>query len=647
MSNFDEGQKMVDKVLEEAYKVQEPSTPEEVIQQKYELNKKLYNALQSAWKKVSCFNTLPPAKQKPFTDMLNELEKGSPNIDALYQFIEATFKESEIKRIYKISQDKLESDEAKRIKEEEKQREILGQKIANERKEKQLDGQINHDKERDEWLDSTTDTQSVVIFLIAEKKRSKATEAMVKDFLDHNSIYTTRDDEKSECWIYHEGIYIPQGRTYIKEYCRNILGKLYTNTLCNEVINKIEADTYIEQEEFFKDEPPNLIAVKNGIFDLDNKELKDFSPDYIFFSKMGIDYTPGQDCPMIKKFFESLFKDRDEINVIQEVFGFLLYREYFLEKAFMCLGGGRNGKGKTLELMKHFIGVENCAEINLESMEKDIYSIGELFKKNANLCGDLSKTALKHTGEFKKLTGRDLLSAARKFKTRVQFVNYAKMIFSCNELPISYDITEAFFNRWIILDFPFTFLPEQELNEIEDKENYKLRDPNIITRISTDEEMQGLLNWAIEGLDRLRKEQCFSYSPSTNDTRNKWLRRSDSCMAFVMDYVEYDYESVIVKSEFKNRYVEYCKRHKVVISNDKTIKHILNTTMGAYDNQRKNVEGSQEHVWSGIRFKFENKEKEKEVEQQQLVKTENTKTQDIVCEENITQDIVVEEKVEC
>ena len=68
----------------------------------------------------------------------------------------------------------------------------------------------------------------------------------------------------------------------------------------------------------------------------------------------------------------------------------------------MCLGSGRNGKGKTLELMKHFIGVENCAEINLESMEKDIYSIGELFKKNANLCGDLSKTALKHTGEFKK-----------------------------------------------------------------------------------------------------------------------------------------------------------------------------------------------------------------------------------------------------
>ena len=65
-------------------------------------------------------------------------------------------------------------------------------------------------------------------------------------------IFTTRDDIKSECWIYKEGIYIPQAKTYITEITRTILNNKFTPHLLNEVILKIEADTYIEQDEFFK-----------------------------------------------------------------------------------------------------------------------------------------------------------------------------------------------------------------------------------------------------------------------------------------------------------------------------------------------------------------------------------------------------------
>ena len=33
---------------------------------------------------------------------------------------------------------------------------------------------------------------------------------------------------------------------------------------------------------------------------------------------------------------------------------------------------------------------------------------------------------------------------ARKFKTRVKFINYAKMIFSANEVPMTYDLSDGF-----------------------------------------------------------------------------------------------------------------------------------------------------------------------------------------------------------
>ena len=40
------------------------------------------------------------------------------------------------------------------------------------------------------------------------------------------------------------------------------------------------------------------------------------------------------------------------------------------------------------------------------------------------------------------------------------------MIFCANELPQTSDITIAFFNRWIIIDFPYTFYDESEYKNL-------------------------------------------------------------------------------------------------------------------------------------------------------------------------------------
>jgi len=47
--------------------------------------------------------------------------------------------------------------------------------------------------------------------------------------------------------------------------------------------------------------------------------------------------------------------------------------------------------------MKKLLGIENCAEITLEDLEKENFAICNLHKRMANLCGDLSRTALKNT----------------------------------------------------------------------------------------------------------------------------------------------------------------------------------------------------------------------------------------------------------
>jgi hypothetical protein len=135
-----------------------------------------------------------------------------------------------------------------------------------------------------------------------EKKISKATEILVEYIKKYNHIYTTKDDIKSEMWIYKNGIYLPQGRSEIKEVMRDILDEWYNVYYYNQVIAKIEADTYIDAEKFFKTNYPNEIPVQNGILNIFTRELKPFTPNKIFFNKMPVRYEKNATCPAIDLF---------------------------------------------------------------------------------------------------------------------------------------------------------------------------------------------------------------------------------------------------------------------------------------------------------------------------------------------------------
>jgi len=217
----------------------------------------------------------------------------------------------------------------------------------------------------------------VLIYLL-NRQKDMATELIVKFIKMKEHIHTTRDDENAEMWIYKDGIYISEAKTYIIETVRKILDDAFTTFFANQVIAKIQADTYIAQDDFFNTDYPYLIAVKNGILNLKTKELQDFTPELKFFNKVPIAYDPEKQCPNINSFLTEVLAKPEDIQIIEELFGYLLYDDYFIEKAVMFYGGGRNGKGKTLSLMKAFLGADNCTEIPLETLEKDYFSLSEM-----------------------------------------------------------------------------------------------------------------------------------------------------------------------------------------------------------------------------------------------------------------------------
>ena len=457
-----------------------------------------------------------------------------------------------------------------------------------------------------EFNDNVNDITKEIYNAFLMKQKDIVTESLCVFISNHNSIKTIRNDDTEEIWIYKDGIYIPNGITYISEICRLYLGEMYTTQLKNIILNKIEADTYIEADDFFNapNNEINLIPVLNGLLDLETHELLPFSPEKIFFNKLNVKYEPDKKCPAIKKFISQIVETKDDVNTIQELFGFAMMKEYRFEKAFMFLGNGRNGKGKLLNLLKRFIGLDSCANVSLQEIENDGFSLCELHNKLVNISGDISKNALNNTGYFKSLTGRDLIHAARKYKTRVKFENYAKMIFAANELPKTNDLTEAFFQRWEIINFPYTFYNEIDYKIHKDDKYTRLRNADILQQIITSEEMSGLLNWSLEGLERLIKNKVFSSTKNSESVRDTWIRRSDSSTTFIKELFVEDYDGFLAWSDIKQSYRTFCRTNGLKTSSDKDLRSsIINNTSGFAEKKYLSELDKQVRGYSGIKFK--------------------------------------------
>jgi putative DNA primase/helicase len=436
------------------------------------------------------------------------------------------------------------------------------------------------------------------------KNYDKASELIVKEIEKENHIYTTKNDVKSEMWIYEEGIYKPNGKAYVKEFSRKILGETYTVYIANIIISKIETDSYIKEEDFFVNNNVDELPVENGILNVKTRKLLEFDPKKIFFNKLPVEYNENATCDNIDKFLRDILTKEEDITVAYEIVGSGLLKEYFTEKAAMLVGEGRNGKSKFLELIKRLSNVDNTCSVPIRSMREDNSSLCELHGKLFNLAGDLSGGDLKDTGVFKQTVGRDILQAHRKFLTDLKFVNYAKHIFACNELPRVFDTTDGFWDKWVLLKFPYKFITQEELNKLPEQEkiNKKIKDQYIIDKISTPEELSGFLNKALDGLDRLLEQNNFSQTEGSKEIKDFWIRNSDSFAAFCIDNIEESYDSYIPKKQIRNLFSKYCKKHKIKGAGDKSIKATLEDRYGAFDN-RKMFNNEITPVWEGIKFK--------------------------------------------
>lgn len=431
--------------------------------------------------------------------------------------------------------------------------------------------------------------------LLTYEERIEKRDEVVKVLMELHKFVTIMSSE--EMYVYDHGIYIGNGKpeAIIKEFVEQYFGKACTKNDVAEVIARIQRKTIVE-DNFFDDTPACLIPVINGILNLVNPyDMKEWSSDFHFLNLLNRVYSTEQypDCPAIDKFLHEILDSEEDVQAIYEFIGYCLYRDYPIHKSFMFVGEGSNGKSTLLELIKRFLGSQNVSNISLQDLSNR-FAIAELRGKLANFYSDLKDEAITNTGNFKMLTGNDSFSAEKKFvQRRMSFKNYAKFAFSCNKIPENrHDDTLAFWRRWEIFQFTKVF----------DDEHGNC-DRNILEKLTTQEELNGLLVKAVEGLKRLLTNGKFSNEKGSEFNRKLWIR-SDSVKAFLEECVETDLQAYEPKNKVYDTYHEFCLNNGISPLDSLRFGHKLKDSIGYQECQHK-INGSR--VWCYTGFKLKSK----------------------------------------
>jgi len=423
-------------------------------------------------------------------------------------------------------------------------------------------------------------------------KPKKSIEGDVAKYCTTEFIIHTDDKDTIFMWDETENKFI-DAESKLKTHIHSLMPYLAGTSFLREVLERIRNETRVSLEEV---DPPNFILLKNGIYDLRqrkfihsaNPEFKDYLYKYLFTSRIDAEYNPEiKECPAIDAFFRQVVRE-ENVQLLYEIVGYCLLSGYPIHALFILHGSGANGKSTYLNLLQKFLGENNVSNASMQALTEDKFVFSTLYGKKANIFADLPKEAIKEFGLIKALTGNDGVVGQHKFKKPFTFINSAKLIFACNQIPAVYDETDALYRRLIIVDFPNSFEGDKA-------------DINLLEKLTTKEELSGLLYRAIESLYSIL-EKGFTYAASKEERKEMFLMKSDSVRAFVQKCVEKGgADDEIDKEDIFSCYKAFCEKYRLnSVESSLFFKKFRRFVEFEFHEVRKIVNGKRKRLFSGV-----------------------------------------------
>lgn len=290
-----------------------------------------------------------------------------------------------------------------------------------------------------------------------------------------------------------------------------------------------------------------LINFKNGtlvIHPNGDTTFREFREADLLFYQLEFSYDPEASTEKFNIFLDRVLPDLNQQMILSEFLGYIFVKNSLLklEKSLILYGTGANGKSTLFEIIYALLGKENISTFSLQNLTGDTgYYRAKLINKLLNYATEISSKM--DSSVFKALASGEPIEARLPYGEPFVMEDYAKLMFNTNELPKDVESNNAFFRRFIILEFAQT-IPVEE------------RDPKLASKIK-EAELSGIFNWVIDGLKRLIAQEGFTKSETADKSLEEYRLQSDSVYLFLNEGGfepgnNHEYTLKQVYNEYKN-----------------------------------------------------------------------------------------------
>jgi putative DNA primase/helicase len=269
-----------------------------------------------------------------------------------------------------------------------------------------------------------------------------------------------------------------------------------------------------------------VVPVANGLLTYPHRKLLPHTPHYFNIVSSPFAYDPAAAPPTRwLRFLDDVWPDQeDAAALLQEWFGMMLTAETKYQKILLLIGPKRSGKGTIARILRQLVGPANAVSVTAGGFAST-FGMQDLVGKTMVTVPDArvsGPNALALAERLLSISGEDPITIERKYKTGWTGKLGTRLLILSNEFPRLPDASGALANRYLPLQFTKSWFG---------KEDHDLETVLV-------GELPGILNWALDGLDRLTARKRYVLPAGSADIVSDLESLGSPVLAFVRDWCE-------------------------------------------------------------------------------------------------------------
>lgn len=258
-------------------------------------------------------------------------------------------------------------------------------------------------------------------------------------------------------------------------------------------------------------------------------------------------------------YFKSVSCNDEGIErLLYEVIGYSLCKTAKLQKAFIFKGEGRNGKSVIFYIIRALLGDKQCSNEHLEQLSGSRLgsksTIKALMGCTVNIAEDQEQPRYVNTSLLTRIISGNTISVENKRDGKIEFVPYATMLYSVNDVIDLKAVGLHITDRHVIIPFRAKFTDDNNNRNI-----------NIADELCQPLALQIIATRAIQAFSEVLKNGKFTIPSSVEEETKRYFLDCNSTEEFCELY---PIKEIIIKSKYYDEYRKWCHRNnKEAVSN--------------------------------------------------------------------------------